>query len=125
MGHTGLTVEQKAYFENLLKGILNELFEEGLTTVRGGDYLEDKTSDLVDQASVEIDSTLNFRIRERGGHLAAKIKEALAKLEDGTFGICEECGKPISDRRLRARPIASLCITCKEKQEHEEKIRGT
>jgi DnaK suppressor protein len=80
--------------------------------------------DFIDQASSETDNVLSFRIRERDGRLVKKISRTLAKFEDGTFGICEECGKKISEWRLKARPIARLCIRCKEKEEYEEKLRG-
>jgi len=71
---------------------------------------------------METDTSFAFRIEERQSRLIRKIKDALMRLEDGTFGICEECGEEISDQRLEARPIATLCIKCKEKQETEEKM---
>ena len=55
--------------------------------------------------------------------LTKKIKHALSRLKDGTFGICKECGEEICEGRLQARPVSTLCIKCKEKQETEEKIR--
>jgi DnaK suppressor protein len=62
-----------------------------------------------------------FKQRER--ILTRKIEHALSRLKDGTFGICKECGEEISEGRLQARPVATLCIKCKEKRETEEKIR--
>ncbi|RLB13465.1 MAG: RNA polymerase-binding protein DksA, partial [Deltaproteobacteria bacterium] len=64
------------------------------------------------------------RISDRGRKLLVKIKEALERLDNGTFGICEACGEEISEKRLKARPVTTLCIECKKKQETEEKLRG-
>jgi len=80
----------------------------------------DDVGDHADSASLDIDRTIDVRLRERDSRLAEKIEGALRKLEDGTFGICEECEMPISEKRLIARPIARLCIKCKEKQEIQE-----
>ena len=65
-----------------------------------------------------------FRIRGREAHLIKKIDESLAKIENRTYGICDECGEEISLGRLEARPVAPLCITCKEEQEKLEKRQG-
>ncbi len=65
-----------------------------------------------------------LRIRERERVLIRKIEHALNKLEDGTFRICEECDEEISEGRLKARPVATLCINCKEQQENQEETRG-
>ena len=53
-----------------------------------------------------------------------KIKNALDRLDNGTFGICDECAEDISDKRLKARPVTTLCINCKKKQENQEKVKG-
>ena len=83
-----------------------------------------KQVDTLDRAVTEFDTSFAFRLREREGNLIRKIEDALSRLEDGTFGICEECGEEISLGRLQARPITTLCIKCKDKQEVDEKIRG-
>jgi DnaK suppressor protein len=62
-----------------------------------------------------------LRIRERERRLITKITEALERIEEGTFGICERCGEDISDKRLEARPVTTLCINCKQEQEDLEK----
>ncbi len=85
-------------------------------------FYKDDGGDYSDLASLDTDSNLDFRFRERESRLAEKIASALRKIEDGTFGICEECGRRISEKRLMARPIARLCIKCKEKEETEERI---
>jgi DnaK suppressor protein len=65
-----------------------------------------------------------LRIRDREAKLIRKIREALGRLEQGPFGICEECGEEIPHRRLRARPVTTLCIECKEEQEAEERTKA-
>lgn len=115
--------KRKEYFKILLSQRLDELLTEAEKTASGRTVPQDESPDFTDQASMETDSSFVFRIKERESRLIRKIKDALMRLEDGTFGICEECGEEISDQRLEARPIATLCIKCKEKQETEEKIR--
>ena len=82
----------------------------------------DDLPDETDLAASEINQNLIFKLRDRERQLLAKIDEALARMEDGTFGTCQECEEPIEPRRLEARPVSTLCISCKEKQEHREKI---
>jgi DnaK suppressor protein len=65
-----------------------------------------------------------LRLRDRDRKLIRKIEEALERIEDGTFGICEECGEEIGIPRLKARPVTTLCIKCKSKQEEEEALLG-
>ena len=77
--------------------------------------------DFADQSSFESDRNFLLRLRDRERKLLAKIDEALQRINDGTFGICEECEKEIGIKRLKARPVVSLCIECKTKQEEEEK----
>jgi DnaK suppressor protein len=81
-------------------------------------------TDFVDQAANETDTDYVLHIREREGNLVTKIKEALQRLEQGTYGICEECGEEISEARLEARPVARLCIACKKREEAAERLRG-
>ena len=80
--------------------------------------------DEMDHASQESQRSVHCRLRDRNVHLLERIDEALQRLEDGTFGICEECEEEISLNRLKARPTARLCIDCKEEQERMEKIIG-
>jgi len=119
-----LTMKKKEYFESLLSQTLNELLTEAKKTAGGMTNFGDKSPDFTEEASLETDSSFAFRIKERESGLIRKIKDALMRLEDGTFGICEECGGEISEKRLKARPIAALCIECKKKQEDEEKAMG-
>ena len=79
--------------------------------------------DMTDQAAAEADNNFTLRLKEREQKLLKKIDEALERIANGTFGICESCGEEISYKRLHARPVTTLCIECKTKQEEEEKLR--
>ncbi len=79
--------------------------------------------DVSDQASAEIDQSFTVRIKEREQKLLKKIDEALDRLKNNTYGICERCEEEIPYQRLKARPVTTLCIDCKTLQEQEEKIR--
>ncbi|UCD87224.1 MAG: TraR/DksA C4-type zinc finger protein [Desulfobacterales bacterium] len=119
---TTLTEEKRKYFKNVLTQTLNAVLSEKRQDTLSIAYLKDESGDFTDRASLDIDNTLNLRIREREGRLIHKIKDALIRLENGTFGICEECGSEIPEKRLQVRPIARLCIRCKEKEEIAEEI---
>lgn len=77
--------------------------------------------DPTDRATQESDRTFELRIRDRERKLLNKIKEALERLENDEFGICEDCGGEISEARLKARPVTTLCIDCKMEAEQKEK----
>ncbi|MFB0521819.1 MAG: RNA polymerase-binding protein DksA [Desulfatiglandales bacterium] len=116
--------EELEYFRGLLQNQLNELIEEALKTVDGMTNLKDNFPDPTDRAALETDRNFLLRIRDRERKLIEKIKEALERIDNGTFGICEVCGRDIGEERLRARPVTTLCIDCKKKQEAREKARG-
>jgi DnaK suppressor protein len=80
--------------------------------------------DLSDQATAEVDSNFELRMTEREQKLLKKIDEALERIATNTYGICERCGEEIPYKRLKARPVTTLCIECKTQQEEEEKIRA-
>lgn len=82
----------------------------------------DDLPDETDLAASEISQNLAFKLRDRERMLLSKIDQALAKIDEGTFGVCEDCEEPIEVKRLEARPVSSLCIACKEREEHREKI---
>jgi len=84
----------------------------------------DDLPDEIDLASSEYTQSMIFRLRDREKFLLAKIEKALARIESGTFGICEKCEEEISPKRLEARPVTTLCIRCKEEQEQKEKSFG-
>ncbi len=83
---------------------------------------QDDLMDETDLAASEVNQNLVFKLRDRERQLLSKIDEAMGRIEDGSFGACAECEEPIEARRLEARPMSTLCIACKEKQEHREKI---
>ena len=115
-----ITEEKRKHFKSILSRTLDDLLSEKEKNTLGLSCFKDDVGDYADLASLDTDRTLDVRLRERESRLAEKIASALRKLEDGTFGICEECGMPISEKRLMARPIARLCIKCKEEQELQE-----
>ncbi|MBF0559359.1 MAG: RNA polymerase-binding protein DksA [Nitrospirae bacterium] len=87
--------------------------------------LPDETTfpELGDQASAEIDRNFMLKLKGRERKLLKKIDEAIEKIDNGTYGICEACGEEINIRRLEARPVTTMCIECKTEQEEEEKLR--
>lgn len=78
--------------------------------------------DTVDRSSVETDRNFTLKLRDRERKLLKKIDEALSRIDNKTFGVCEECGEEIGVNRLKVRPVATLCIACKEEQEKKEKM---
>jgi DnaK suppressor protein len=113
--------ERLEYFRELLNERLRTLLEEAEKTVSGMTNDKDTFPDPTDRANLETDRNFLLRIRDRERKLILKIKDALARIDEGTFGICEECGEEISEERLKARPVTTLCIACKTKAEEEEK----
>jgi DnaK suppressor protein len=113
--------ERLEYFRELLNERMKTLLEEAEKTVTGMTNERDTFPDPTDRANLETDRNFLLRIRDRERKLIGKIKEALARIDDGTFAICEECGDDISEERLKARPVTTLCIDCKTKAEEEEK----
>jgi DnaK suppressor protein len=83
---------------------------------------QDDLMDETDLAASEVNQNLVFKLRDRERLLLSKIDEAMSRIDDGSFGSCADCEEPIENRRLEARPMSTLCIACKEKQEHREKI---
>jgi DnaK suppressor protein len=116
--------ENLEYYRGLLQGQLDELIEEAIRTVNGMTDLKDTFPDPTDRAALETDRNFLLRIRDRERKLIEKIKAALERIEHGTFGICEICGREVGEERLRARPVTTQCIDCKKKQEAREKARG-
>ncbi len=99
------------------------LADAGVILGSGLNQGNETLTDLGDQASAEADQNFILRLREREQKLLKKIDEAIDRINEGTFGVCESCGGQISVKRLKARPVTTLCIECKTKQEAEEKIR--
>ncbi len=110
-----------AMFRKLLDSRRQELLTEALRTVGGMGEGRENFPDPTDRASLEGDRNLLLRIRDRERKLLAKIEEALQRIDDGTYGKCESCGGPIGIDRLKARPVTTLCIACKEDEEAAER----
>jgi DnaK suppressor protein len=119
-----MTKKREDYFKKLLTKRLDDLLVEANKTVTGMTDQGGNFPDPTDRATLESDRNFTLRIRDRERKLIVKIKNALDRLENGAFGICEECGEAISDKRLKARPVTTLCINCKKKQENQEKVQG-
>jgi DnaK suppressor protein len=116
-----LTEEKLFYFKNILNKKLESLLDEALKTVDTMTKEDDNFPDPTDRATMESDRNFELRIRDRERRLIPKIQEALQRIEDGIYGICEECGGEISEKRLESRPEATMCIVCKTKEEEIEK----
>ncbi len=101
----------------------NLLSEMGVIISTGLKPSSENFADPGDQATAEADQNFSLRLREREQKLLKKVDEAIERIQSGTFGICESCGGEISVQRLKARPVTTLCIDCKTRQEEEEKIR--
>jgi DnaK suppressor protein len=117
--------EDKKYFKDLLQKQLDELIDEAFKTISGMTNTKDNFPDPTDRASLETDRNFLLRLRDRERKLIEKIKKTIERIDNDTFGICEVCGKNISRERLRARPVTTLCIGCKKKQEAREKATGS
>jgi len=111
------------YFRLFLHQQLDELISGAEKTVVTMTDKEEHFPDPTDRASLESDRNFLLRIRERERKLILKIKEALKRIDDGTFGICEICGGEITEERLKARPVTTQCIECKMGEEAKEKAK--
>ncbi len=116
--------EKMDYFRALLLSRINELLNGAEKTVAEMTDEQENFPDPNDRASLESDRNFELRIRDRERKLIAKMQEALKRIDDGTFGLCDTCGGPISEKRLQARPVTTQCIDCKTKEEKMEKQRG-
>ena len=113
---------QREYFRAKLLDWREDILKEAKETLQ---HLQDESQnhpDLADRASSETDRAIELRARDRQRKLIAKIDAALQRIEDGTYGYCEETGEPISIKRLEARPIATLSIEAQERHERRERV---
>lgn len=120
-----LKKEDLEYFQGLLQRQLDELVRGAGRTVDEMTESEGKGAfpDPTDRASMESDRNFELRIRDRERKLISKVRKALEKIDEETFGFCEVCGEPIDFKRLEARPVTTHCIDCKTSEEREEKLR--
>lgn len=112
----------KSELEKLKKTLEKQLHQ--LQQDFGKDLVEMHTplmADINDQATLESERSFGLRIKDRERKLIGKVQEALKKMSDGTYGICESCDEPIAVKRLAARPVTSYCINCKSEMEEEER----
>ena len=114
--------KQIEYFKKVLTTWRDEIIQGSSSTI---DHLKEESSnkpDTTDRATIESERSLELRTRDRERKLLSKINKALKKLEDGSYGYCEETMQPISIKRLIARPIATLSVEAQEMHEKSEKI---
>ncbi len=109
-------------FRELLDLRKKEILDQAESTKEKGIAFDpDDLPDEVDLASSEADQSMNLRLRDRERVLLRKVEKAIEKIEKGEYGTCENCGEDIEVKRLEARPVADLCIRCKEEQERQER----
>jgi DnaK suppressor protein len=117
-----MSERQREYFRVKLLDWRDDILKEAKETLQ---HLQDENQnhpDIADRASSETDRAIELRARDRQRKLISKIDAALARIEDGTYGYCEETGEPISLKRLEARPIATLSIEAQERHERRERV---
>ncbi len=113
---------QRDYFRAKLKAWKEEILEESRGTIATLQQDTVAEADLADRATSETDRALELRTRDRQRKLIAKIDAALRRIEEGTYGYCEETGEPIGLSRLEARPIATLSLEAQERHERRERV---
>jgi len=116
-----MTKKKLKEFKDLLNLKLKELLVEAKETLSGMTDVKDNVPDITDVASLESDRNFLLRIRDRERKLIIKIREALDRIDKGSFGQCEICSEEISEERLHARPVTTQCIECKTEMEEAEK----
>ena len=113
---------QRDYFRRKLLTWKEEILRESRETLAALQTESENHADVADRASSETDRSIELRARDRQRKLISKIDAALSRIEDGTYGYCEETGEPISLKRLDARPIATLSIEAQERHERRERV---
>jgi DnaK suppressor protein len=113
---------QRDYFRTKLLGWKDEILEESRETLEALQTESHNHPDYADRASSETDRSIELRARDRQRKLISKIDAALKRLDEGTYGFCEETGEPIGLKRLDARPIATLSIEAQERHERRERV---
>lgn len=114
--------QHREYFRRKLVSWKDEILRESRDTLAALQSENENHPDLADRASSETDRSIELRARDRQRKLISKINAALGRIEDGTYGYCEETGDPIALRRLEARPIATLSVEAQERHEKRERI---
>ena len=119
-----MNAKMKEYFKQKLMNWKNELLKESSQTLNNLQNENEAKPDITDRASEEIDRSFELRTRDRERKLINKIDAALQRIEDGSYGYCDETGDPISIKRLEARPVATLSLEAQEMHEKAEKRIG-
>ena len=117
-----MSERQLEYFRQKLLDWKEEILRESRETLSHLQKETENHPDLVDRASSETDRALELRTRDRQRKLISKIDDAIRRIEDGSYGYCEETGEPIALKRLEARPIATLSIEAQERHERRERV---
>ena len=117
-----MNARQRDYFRKRLLGWKEDIQRDSRETLQNLQDDNQALPDITDRASTETDRSLELRTRDRQRKLISKIDAALQRIEEGTYGYCEETGEPISLRRLDARPIATLSIEAQERHERRERV---
>ncbi len=117
-----MSERHRSYFRRKLIGWRDELLRESRETLTTLQSENENHPDIADRASSETDRAIELRARDRQRKLISKINAALSRLDDGTYGYCEETGDPIALRRLDARPIATLSVEAQERHERRERV---
>ena len=121
-GERFMCVRQKEFFRRKLVTWKDSILNQSRETLVNMQEETHSIPDLADRASVETDRALELRTRDRQRKLIAKIDSALRRIDEGTYGYCEESGEPISLKRLDARPVATLSLEAQEQHERQEKV---
>ena len=116
-----MNAKMKEYFKQKLLNWKNELLKESSQTLNNLQSDNEAKPDITDRASEEIDRSFELRTRDRERKLINKLNSALQRIEDGSYGYCEETGEPIGLKRLEARPVATLSLEAQEMHEKAEK----
>ena len=117
-----MNARQREYFRNKLERWKEDILRESRETLENLQEESQNHPDMADRASSESDRALELRTRDRQRKLISKIDAALKRIEDGSYGYCEETGEPIGIARLDARPIATLSLEAQEMHERREKV---
>ena len=117
-----MNAKQKAYFRRKLEDWKDEILDGAKVPIGNLRAESSNHPDLVDRASAESDKALELRTRDRQRKLISKIDAAIRRIDDGTYGYCDDTGEPIGLRRLEARPTATLSLEAQERHERNERV---
>ena len=117
-----MSAKQREFFRRRLLGWRDELVRDAQGTIQNLQEDDGQAPDIADRATTESERSIELRARDRQRKLVAKIDAALGRIEDGSYGYCDDTGEPIGLKRLEARPIATLSIEAQERHERRERV---